>query len=314
MVIVDPMPEAVEYHLADDGVVTIHRVAATGKVLVAAAAVVQHVIHPVFQPFETEGGAEMISFARVIKHHVQDDLDPRLVQCLHHLLEFDDLGTRRGIRGISAVRRKERHRVITPVIGSREMLPHDVPNGKFMDRHQFHGGDPQGFQVRDLLDQTEVGPRVLDIAGGALCKSTDMCFVNDGFGQIAIQMSVTLPIEVLIDHHAFRGPDDTVVAGLKRTGQRLRIGIDQACSSIEELAGLRIVRSIHLQMVQLPVGHSRDEETPDVAPAIGLRVEGNNLFRFAVVDAIVQQQSHGGGRAAEDNKLHTAIVEERAVR
>ena len=82
VVVVHPMPQAMEDHLAHDRVVAVDRVAAAGIVFVVRAAAFQHVVDLVLQPLEAERGAQFVAFGRVIEHHVENDFDARLVQAL----------------------------------------------------------------------------------------------------------------------------------------------------------------------------------------------------------------------------------------
>ncbi len=59
------------------------------------------VVALVVDPFETKRGAEMIAFRRVIIDHVHDDLEPRRVQALHHLLELRHLRPRHPRRRVT---------------------------------------------------------------------------------------------------------------------------------------------------------------------------------------------------------------------
>jgi hypothetical protein len=82
-------------------------------------------------------------------------------------------------------------------------------------------------------------------------------------------MAVALPIERVVDDHAPRRTDDAVVGGHELTGQRPRVGIDQPRLLVKAVATLRGVRPVSLEMVERAGFEFRDEEAPDVAPAIG---------------------------------------------
>ena len=77
---------------------------------------------------------------------------------------------------------------------------------------------------------------------------------------------------------------------------------------------LGIVRTVGLKVIELPGADAGNEDAPDVAPAVGLAVELDDLLRLAVVDLVVQQQPHRRGAAAEDDKLHAILVENGAIR
>ena len=80
VIVVHPMPQAKEDHLADDRVIAVDRVAAAGIVAVIRAAAGEHVIDLVFQPLEAERRAEFVAFGGVVEDDVQNDFDAGLVQ------------------------------------------------------------------------------------------------------------------------------------------------------------------------------------------------------------------------------------------
>ena len=88
VIVVHPMPQAQEDHLADDRMVAVDGVAATGIVAVILAAAGEHVIDLVFEPLEAQRRAVLVAFGGVVEDDVEDDLDAGLVQCADHLLEF----------------------------------------------------------------------------------------------------------------------------------------------------------------------------------------------------------------------------------
>ena len=115
VVVVHPMPQAMEDHLADDRVVAVDRVAAAGVVLVAAV-VGQHVIDFVFQALEAERGAVLVALGRVVEHDVENHFDAGGVQLADHLLELPHLVAGRCAFHVAAVRREEGHRVVAPIV------------------------------------------------------------------------------------------------------------------------------------------------------------------------------------------------------
>ena len=115
VVVVHPVAQAVEDHLADDRVVAVHRVAAAGVVAVRAV-VVEHVVDAVLEALEAERGAGFVAFGRVVEHDVENDFDAGGVQLADHLLELPDLVARLVALHVAAVRREEGHRVVAPVV------------------------------------------------------------------------------------------------------------------------------------------------------------------------------------------------------
>jgi hypothetical protein len=103
----------------------------------------------------------------VVEDDVEDDFDAGGVQLANHLLELSHLvaGLRAG--HVTAMRRKERHRVVAPVIGANGFGAVGLFNRELVDRHQLDGRDAERFQVRNLLDDAGVRAGFVDVARGA---------------------------------------------------------------------------------------------------------------------------------------------------
>ncbi len=127
-------------------------------------------------------------------------------------------------------------------------------------------------------------------------------------------MTVALPVKTVIDHHAFRRTDDTVVRGQEATRQSSSVGVDQPSGTVKTLAILGLVRPVRLKVIQLARLAARHKNAPHVSPAVRIGIVMHNILRLAVVHIVVQQNPHGGCRAAEDDKLHTPIVQDGPVR
>ncbi|MFM8708697.1 MAG: hypothetical protein ACKOHK_11635, partial [Planctomycetia bacterium] len=107
--------------------------------------------------------------------------------------------------------------------------------------------------------------------------------VDHGVGQAAAEVPVALPVEGVVDHHALRGADDRVVTRQEAAGEGPRVGVDEPGLTVEPLAAVGIERPVGLEVVELPVPHTRHEDAPDVAPAVLARVERDHLRRLGVV-------------------------------
>ena len=127
VIVVHPMPQAKEDHLADDRMVAVDRVAAAGVVAVVLAAVGEHVVDLVFQPLEAERRAVLVAFGRVVEDHVEDHFDAGLVQGPDHLLELVDLAARLVAGRVAAMRREEAQRIVAPVVRSRQVFSPQKP-------------------------------------------------------------------------------------------------------------------------------------------------------------------------------------------
>ena len=88
-----PVAQAVHDELDRARVHHVERVAAARVVDVAAPVpAVEAIVGGIVDAPEAERRPEVIALGGVVVHDVQDDLDARLVERLHHRLEFSDLG------------------------------------------------------------------------------------------------------------------------------------------------------------------------------------------------------------------------------
>ena len=148
--LLDPVPQTVHDHPADDRLVSIQSIPATGIVGVSRAALFEDVVSRVVDPAKTERRPRVIALGGVVEHHVEDDLDARPVEGFHHVSELIDGAERVTTRAIGRVRREEGHGLITPVVHQAWRASLWVER-KY--RQQLHGGDPESFQIGNLLDQ-----------------------------------------------------------------------------------------------------------------------------------------------------------------
>ena len=226
VIVVHPVPQAVKNHLANDGVISIDRVSATRIVFVVLRIRFQHVVHGVFQALETQYRSLFVAFASVIEHHIENDFDPRLMQSFDHLLEFGHLAPWRCTCRIPSMWGKKCHRVVTPVVGIFWRVAIDVENRKFMDGHELDRGYPKVLEIRNLLNDPEIGPWMLDTAGRTVGKAANMQLINDTFGQFAFDVSIPLPVEKVVNHDTLWGTDNTIGGLLESASKSLGIGVD----------------------------------------------------------------------------------------
>ena len=82
---------------------------------------------------------------------IEDDFDSGPVKGLDHVAEFVDRATGIAPRAVRLMWRKERNRLISPVI-------HGAPGGilavELKDRKQFHRGDTQLLQIIKFVEET----------------------------------------------------------------------------------------------------------------------------------------------------------------
>ena len=127
-------------------------------------------------------------------------------------------------------------------------------------------------------------------------------------------MPIALPIEIVVDDHALGRTDEAVGRRQKVPGERLRIRINQPRFAVEPESSLGIARSVGLKMIELAGADAGNKHAPDIAPAVGFDVELDDVIGLAVFDLVIEQEPQRGGVATEYDKLHAAVVNERAVR
>ncbi len=106
---------------------------------------------PRVQAAQRQGRSLAVAFAVMIIDHVEDDADPSVMQGCHRIPQFGHAtGCQTGVDGEPV------DRVIAPIIceAERPQMPFINPR---VDRHEFNGGDLQGFQMRDHGRMTERG-------------------------------------------------------------------------------------------------------------------------------------------------------------
>ena len=94
-----PVAQAVHDELQDPGMADVQRVAAAGVVQIVARVVGdQPVVRGVVDPAKRQRRAQVIAFSGMVVHHVENDLDARVVERLDHRLELPDMvrAVRRG--------------------------------------------------------------------------------------------------------------------------------------------------------------------------------------------------------------------------
>ena len=205
MHLLHPVAQAVGYHLHDAGMAQIDRVPGAGVVDVVALLVRQQaVVGGVVDALEGQGRAALIALRGVIVDHVQDDLEPGIVEPRHHLLELAQ--TVGGVGGVARVGREEADGVVPPVIGE-SLLDEMTVIDEGVYREQLDRGDAQRLHIVDRLTGAEAGicaPQLLRHLRMALGEALDVGLVDDGVvpGH-GLAVGLAFPVEIGIDHHAF---------------------------------------------------------------------------------------------------------------
>ena len=91
----------------------------------------------------------------MIEDDVEDDFESRAMERLDHVPEFVEDPERFLPRTVRMMRREEGDGLVAPVIhlASRRIVRVELKHRQQLDR-----GDPQVFEIRNLLDQSGVCP------------------------------------------------------------------------------------------------------------------------------------------------------------
>ncbi len=149
--LLDPVAQRVHHQLQRARMLQVHGVAAAGEVVVEAPALrVGDVVGGVVDAAHGQRRPEMVAFAAVVVDHVEDDLDARRVQRLHHGLELLDLER----RAVAHLRREVGEGVVAPVV-LHPLVRQVAIVQEGVHRQQLDGGHAQALQVVDHRRRAE---------------------------------------------------------------------------------------------------------------------------------------------------------------
>ena len=151
-----------------DGIDGVERVAGPREVHVVARVVGDEaVVRGVVDALEGERRPEVVPLGRVVVDDVEDHLDARAVERLHHPLELAHLLAARPGRGVAGVRGEEPDRRVAPVV-REPLLDEEVLVGDVVDGQQLDGGDAEVAEVRDRGLRGEPGVRSAQVVAHAV--------------------------------------------------------------------------------------------------------------------------------------------------
>ena len=95
----------------------------------------------------------------MVKNHVQNDLNPILLQFINQLLQFIALVIMLHHGRVPCIGSKKAYRIISPVIVELYSVhnPGILHLIEFEDGHQFHRINAEILQIRNLLTQAFIG-------------------------------------------------------------------------------------------------------------------------------------------------------------
>src|SRR5918996_1698829 len=128
-------------------------VAAAGRVEIIASIIGEHVVACVVNTAKAYGRAKMVPLGRVVVDDVEDDLDSCCVQVMHHVAKFGDIS---AFRDIAGRRRKERDRVIAPIIRKSALVQIAIVQ-EALDREELDCGYAKLTEVFNHCRVSEAG-------------------------------------------------------------------------------------------------------------------------------------------------------------
>src|SRR6266850_4424334 len=212
------------------------------------------------------------------------------------------------------VRRKERDRGVTPVIGfgGRTVLRVELKNGQ-----QLNSGNAELLQIGNLLDQAGIcAAQILAKAGtGMTREAANVHFIDDGSGGRMAEGRVTFPIVSGGIHDNTLHCRGAVVAGSVRRpavvifwdDDTAAIRVKKDFGWIETHAVCGSERPLNSIGVELTGLNRIDERVPVVIGAVGGRVEMNDAGGVWVVFSIKEEQVHAYGIPREQAEVDAAI-------
>ena len=175
-----------------------------GRVPVKArVGVFEPVVGGVVDAAEGQRGPQVVALGGVVVHHVEDDLDPGLVQRPDHGFELRDLLAPGAAGGVGVVRGEEADGVVAPVV-AQPAPGQDTFRHELVDRHQLDRRDSQSLQVLDdrRMRQPLVGAALLlRDERMQLGQAPDMRLIDHGLVVVRPRRPVDTPVEVRIHHH-----------------------------------------------------------------------------------------------------------------
>ena len=181
--------------------IAVQRIAAAAEIIIPAIRR-EHVIDPVVKALEAEAGPLLISLCRMVEHHVQNNLDPVLMECPDQLLQLRPFPVELIRRRIAGVRGKKADRIVAPVIQQPPPIHFSGVHGfvKFKNRHQLHRIDAELLQIGNLFLQPGERSLVCHAGRHVAGKAPHMQLVDDQVAQLPPGLRHTPPVKH-IPHH-----------------------------------------------------------------------------------------------------------------
>ena len=319
VVVGDPVPQALDNHVAHVGVVAVQRVAASAEVEVRAVGR-QHVVGLVVDAPVRDVRSALVALGGVVEHHVEHHLDAVAVQLLHHVLQLVHLHGEASRRGVGGLGCEESDVAVAPQVVERMAV--DGRGAVVLELvelvygHQLDAVHAQLLQVGNLLDDAGEGAAMPDARGRAAREVAHVHLVHDEVVDGRLQRHVVLPVEV-VEHHAGPVLVQAVPVGLLSPHvapyDELRVGVEQYPGLVEPVTLLGLEGAVHAEAVlDVLVVEVEDNHREHIAQA-ELAEEGD--FDERLLLAVVEQHQRAvGGVAGIDREVDHVAGDRRAER
>ncbi len=284
-----PVPQGVHDEREHLRVPHVQRVAGAGEVeVVPRVARDGPVVGRVVDSLEVERRPEVVALGGVVVDDVEDDLDARAVERLHHGLELGDVAPGQGPVPVPDVGGEEGQRVVAPVV-AEAAVEQVLVVGEAVDRHQLDRGDAEvGEVVRDrrVTDACVRAAQLFGHLGVAHRQAADVRFVEDGPVEGRAEGLVTAPVEGGIDDDAAGGAALVGLDGLEvavgvpelvgeaaevpplPAFERPRVRVEEQDPRVEPQPARRVVRAADPERVPGPRTEPRHEAVPHEGRAV----------------------------------------------
>ncbi len=323
-----PVAQAVHHHLDHARVGQVERVPRPGVVDVVALLVGQQpVVAGVVDALERQRRPFLVAFAGVVVDHVQDHLEPGLVEAADHLLELGEREVRHG--GVAAAGGEEREGGVAPVV-HQALLDQVAVVGEHVDRQQLHAGDAEVLDVAHHLGRGQAAERAAQLLRHGrvqLGEALHVRLVQHRPVPRHARRPVVAPGEGRVDHAALgheRGAVALVEGRVVLThdvAEQLRrpvdlahhglgVGVQHQLVRVEAVPVLRLIGSVHAVAVDGAGPGLGQEAVPDLV-GVFRQVDAADLGLARIVE---QAQLHLGGIGGEQREVDPQPGPGRALR
>ena len=264
----------------------------------------------------------------MVVDHVEDDLDPGLVQAAGHQLELVHVAARRKV---ARRRREEPGGVVAPVVRQAALGQVSIVEER-LHRHQLDRGDAELHEVIDYPRVRETAEAAAHLRRDVAMKrrhALDVRLVDDRVGPGVLRPDVRPPGHRRVNHLAFRH-DECRVAPVERqipapvtdpiaehsvmpadlAMQRQCVRVEQQLVGVEAVPVTRLVGTMHPVAVELTGAHLGQIAMPDFMGVFRQRDAGD-LAAPAVVE---EAQLHLRRVRGEKSEVDPRTVPGRAER